>query len=209
MVFLLISAGDGKTLKKGEVIHSRDKDTYGRMERLPANIRLEVTGATMADVAAFMDRWLSSIDYEILAENAAGWRVKMVIDPALVAATGIDNTVRLEIKAFVLGDHDGNWVAEFVNQSSSHLTVDIAKGQVFGLPEIKQDVDLFFCDKLEETSGFKQYHFSDSDVDAVVATGTALEAANEDPDGNITSTLLHQTMTKSQALAVIINRLDP
>lgn len=209
MTYLLISVADGKTFKTGEIIHARDNPTYGRRERLPQNIRLEVTGATMADVTAFKDRWLSSINYSVLTQNPARWRVKMEIDPALVTATGINNEVKQAIKAWILGPHEGNWIATLFNQSSTHLTVEIAKGQSFGLLEIKQDVNLYFTDKLEETSGFQQYRFSDADVGFAVTAGTALEAANEDARGNIPATLLHHTMTKAQALTRIENRLAP
>lgn len=210
MAFVSIAATEGgKTYRKGEIISARDNPNFGRRERLPTRLRLEVTGASKQDIWEFMLQWKDSIFYTLEAENAAGWRVKLEIDPVLIAAAGISAEVKQRIKTWLLEDHDGNWVGTQFDQSSTHITLDIAKGQTFGLPEIKADVNAFFEDRLQATSGFHQHHFAEANVDTIVASGTILEAANEDPDGNIPQRLYHRTMTKAEAIAIIVDRLNP
>lgn len=207
MAYLLVAATDGKQLKRGEVLLAKDTPVFGKQERLPDWIRLEVTGATAAEVEQFQRQWLTSIRSTIQADNAQGWRVRLELDPVLVAATGINGAFKQELKAFILGPHE-NWSATQVNQSPTHLTVDIPKGGAT-LVQIRAELDSWFIDRLQVQSGFRQYHFNGTDVDWGVAQGTVAEQNAADPEtGDVPPSLMHHSMTKQEVLTRIVNRLE-
>ena len=210
MAYLLIAATNGKQLKKGEILFAKDTAIFGKRERLPDWIRLEVTGVTAAEVGHFKQRWLTSLIYTIVNENVNGWRVRIELDPRLETAAGIDRTIKQAYKDWVLSSHEGNWAASVVagQTNQTQLTVDIAKNQPFGLAEIQQESNNWWKDRLETQSGFQQYHFSGTDVDWGVSQGTVLEENNEDEENNIPVDLIHHTMTKSEVLSRIVNRLE-
>ena len=213
MAFTTIRSQPGNVSNKGEVVGKiTDSADYSLLTRLPPKgggaLRVEVTGATAIEIEEWLGRLQSFVFYTILNENEAGWRAKMEIDPATVAATGMDNTFKLLIKNYILDEtQHPNWEAIFFDQSGTHLTCDIAKDQTADLPEIKQDIDGFFCDRLEETLHFQQFYFPDSLVNPAVVQGLIDEPLNELPNGDLPPTWTHSQITKAQALANIQDRL--
>jgi hypothetical protein len=208
MAYITIRAIPGNTSKKGEVVSNRDDAVFGLKARLPRVLRIEITNTTADSVAHFLGRLKGFLFYSVVTENALRWRVKMEVDPVLIAATGIDTTFKQSLKDYILDDpHDGNWIATLQSQSTSDITVNIDKGQTYNLTQIQEDVDAFFKDRLEEQTGFQRYFFSDAIVDPRVTQGLIDEAAAEDGDGNLPENWVHGTFTSVQAIANITDRL--
>ncbi len=208
MAFITIRAMPGNLSKKGEVVRVSDTNWFTGGEALPRCLRIEVTGATTADVEHFLGRLNSAVSYTIVNENAARWRVRMKLDSAIVLATGMNNNFKQHIKDFILTNHEGDWTAAQVSQNSAQLTVDIAKGQAFDLTQIKQEVNDEFTDKVEKVLHFQRYFFPDSIVDPRVIQGLIDEAAVANGEGLIPRDFIHSTITKAQALANISDRLS-
>lgn len=210
MAYLLVSNNDANQRQRGEIQVAKDTNVWGKAERLPNWIRLEVTGATADQVNQYTENLKGFLMYTIDAENAQGWRVTMTVDQALIDATGIDASFKQDLKDYILNDpHEGNWSASQHAQSPTSLTVDIAKGQPFDLPDIKADVDDYFRDKLETQTGFQRYFFDASTMDAAQSAGETIETNNEDGEGNIPSDLVHFTRTVAQVMSLIQDRLNP
>ncbi len=208
MAFVTIRTIDGNVSKKGEVSSILETANFSRANRLPRVLRIEITGATAIQIEAWLGRLKSLIRYSVVSENPQRWRAKMEIDPDVVTATGMDASFKQVLKGYIIDDpHEGNWVATLVNQSATHLACDIAKGQIFDLTQVKGDINNFFVDMLEEVLHFRQFFFSDSVVDPRVIQGAIDEAANEDAEGNLPIDWVHDSITKAQALAVIVDRL--
>jgi len=209
MAFVTIRAIDGNHSKKGEVVHIRDDALYSLKTRLPRALRVEVTGATADQIEEWLMRLKDSVRYSNIAENPAGWREKMEIDPDVAAATGMDKTFKLSLKDWILNDpHGGNWEAIFFSQTIDELVCDIAKGQNFGLPGIKADINKHYIDAYQQILHFQRYFFPDSIVDPRVTQGLIDEAAAELPSGDLPSDWTHDTITKVQGQAAIIDRLE-
>ena len=212
MAYLLINTQDTAKVKRGEVAAAKDTANFGKKERLPNYVRLEVTGATADQVRYFIESWNTVLQYSIVAENAQGWRVAVEIDNHTVNTTGIGAEVKQFMKDWILENpstEHPDWVAALHTVTANKLTVDIAKGQAADLDQIKQEVNDKFNDTSTEMTGFQKYRFSDVDVDFGIAAGTTIEANNEDPQGDIPGNLMHHTMTKTDALNRIIDRLNP
>ena len=208
MAFITVRAIPGNVSKKGEVVSLRDDAVFGLKARLPRVLRIEVTGATAAEIDQFLGRLISAVSYSIVFENSAGWRVRMELDQSIIAVTGMDNSFKQSIKSYILDDlHEDKWTATQFSQSPTQLTVDIAKGQTFDLLQIKQDVNTEFKDKLQKVLHFQRYFFPDVIVDPRVTQGLINEEANEDGEGNLPENWTHDTITKAQALAAIVDRL--
>ena len=208
MAYITVRATPGNVSKKGEVTSVKVAAVFSRKIRLPNSLRVEVTGATAVQIDSFLDNIKSLVSYSTVNENASGWRVKMEMDPAIVTATGMDAAFRQEVKSFILGtDHDGNWDATQFSQTANELVVDIAKEQPFDLPAIKQEVNAWFQDKLQEALHFHRFFFPDSVVDPRVVQGLIDEPLVEDGEGNLPVDWVHFTITKSQAESAIVDRL--
>ena len=208
MAFINIRAIDGNVSKKGEVSGVLETASFSLANRLPRTLRVEVTGATATEARDWLQRIKSLLEYSTLTQNPQKWRVKMEIDSKVVAATGMDKEFKQKFKDWILNDsHDGNWTATQFDQSIDHLTCNIDKGQTFGLPEIKADVNNYFVDRLEDMLHFRRFFFPDSVVDPRVTQGVIDEAANELPSGDLPEDWVHDTITKAQALSVIEDRL--
>jgi len=207
MTYINVRAIPGNVSKKGEVVNVSDTAIFGRSARLPKVLRVEVTGATAEQIDHLLNRLKGAVTYTIVSENVNGWRARMEIDPAVIAATGDPGEFKQSIKDYILGEHEGNWVATLHAQTSTSITVDIAKGQTYDLPEIKADVDAVFVDTLQQTYHFQRYYFPDAVVDPRVTQGLIDEAAAELPDGFLPVDWTHFSITKAQALASIVDRL--
>ncbi|GAG05175.1 unnamed protein product, partial [marine sediment metagenome] len=66
---------------------------------------------------------------------------------------------------------------------------------------------VYFNQETAELLHWRQYYFLDSIVDPRVTQGKIDEAANELPDGNLPADWVHDSITKAQALGVIVDRL--
>jgi len=208
MAFITIRALPGNVSKKGEIVSNRDDANFGLRARLPLVLRAEITGATATEVDQYLDRITSVVQYNTLINDPAGWRVRMQVDQKVIDATGMDTSFKQAIKDYVLNDpHDGNWTATQFAQSPTQLTVDIVKGQTYGLTQIKQDVNSFFNDALAETLHFQQFYYPDSVIDPRVVQGLIDEAANEDINGDLPVDWFHFSVTKSQAISALNDRL--
>jgi hypothetical protein len=179
---LLIRATDGSNgFKKGYIVVVKDQPcVWGAKETLPDFIRLIISDCTAAQVNHFRNSWDIKYKFTLVAENDAGYRYKVEIDPAYISAS---DTGRHEIK-----DSMTDWAVDrgfaVVGFTSDSMTVDILKPA--DLPAIKAD----FADVFDTVLSIRRYYFSAADVDMVIAAGGVY------------------TLTKQQALNNVVDKLD-
>ena len=209
MAFLLVQAQEStQGRNKGEIVVAKDVAEFGTAEALPKYIRLEIEDVTAAEVANFLDHWKTSLEYSIVAQNAAGWRVKIEVDRKVIARTGVAAEIKQHIKEWLLDStQHPDWSATQVSAFANEITLDIPKDQAADLAEIRRQVNDFFIDTAEEMSGYQRYRFSNQDVDFGSARGLVIEAAAKVANGGVLpGDTIHHSMSKQAALSRIIDR---
>ena len=209
MAYLLIQADDSNSaIPKGEIIWAKDEAIYGKQERLPANIRLEITGITADEVEAYSRKWRTALDYEVVTQDSSKWQVKVTVQSKIVNRTGIGKTVKQGVKDWILSTEEHtDWVATQVSVNDDQITLDIAKNQIAdNLAEIRKQVNDYFEAEIAENTGFRKYRFRNADVDFAERRGSSLESDNEDGNGYIPSDLIHHSIDRSTAISRIIDR---
>lgn len=182
MADLLISANNMNTQQIGEVVDTKpDGQVWGRKEQPPNYVHLTVTGATRDEVVDYISFWNIRFQHEILVENAQGYRIRTSVDPIYIAASELGKHA---MKANMQDWAQNRWNATVVAFTSDSMTVDIPK------PVDLAAMKLDFADYFDTTLGPRRYHFSAADVNTALANG-----------GKI-------TLTKAQALARVIDKLD-
>jgi hypothetical protein len=171
---------------KGAIASVRDSDVlvdwpWGGRETLPGYIQVEVTDATAAQVRHFLNPIKDDISFEILAQNADGYRIRMSVEP-YIAAQFAERGVRQEIRDFIATEFNGS-VFDYDSVNIEWATFDIPK------PIDLQAAKDLLLDEFRETVDPVRYYFESSAVDTVVSAG-----------GRV-------TVTKAQALANIVDKL--
>jgi hypothetical protein len=179
---VLIRATDGSNqyMKGYPVAVKEYPAVWGSREYLPDFIHLILTDCEPADVDHFLWGWDIKYKFTKLNENDLGYRYKVEVDPAYISAS---NVGKQEIKLEMQGWADDMGFS-VVNFTSDSMTIDIPKPA--NLLEIKS----MFADVFDDTLDIRRYYFSSDDVDGVVNNGG------------------EHTMTKTQALNFIIDKLD-
>jgi hypothetical protein len=182
MAELLISANNANTQQIGEVVDTKpDGHIWGTREQPPNYVHLTVTGATRDQVRRYIDGWNIRFQHDILAETAVGYRIRVSVDPAAISASDVGSSeLKLEMQTWV-ADSYGALVTAFTPDS---MTVDVPKPA--DLAKLKSD----FADVFDDVLAIRRYRFSEADVNTALGNG-----------GKI-------TLTKAQALARVIDKLD-
>lgn len=182
MAELLVSATNINTQQIGEIVDSKpDGHVWGTREQPPNYVHVTVTGATHAEVQAYLNTWPIRYRHQIQVDNPIRYRIKVDVDPAVVSASGMG---RAQLRAAM-----GDWI-----EAEYNGTV-VATGSERLIFDVPKPVDLFqlaldFADIFDWILSFRRYHFAASDVATWLTAGG------------------HATLTKAQALAAIVDKLE-
>ncbi len=180
---ILVIADLGKTYKwqKGEPLVIRDEShVWGTGEVPPNFVIVRITDATVEQARHYLERWNKTFEFDILQDEPTGYRIRVKVDPALVSAGGDNNTLRADLKDFIVDEYG----ASIVSHSTTEAVLDVPKP--INLADAKYDL----YDRFGDIFRKRRYYFTEADVDTAIANGGIIE------------------LTKSQVLARIKNRLD-
>ena len=194
---VLIRATSSAVRFKGDPQEVRDdlflpQRPWGSKEGPPEFIILHVTDATAAQIQGYMDAIVNTFEYTIQAENENGWRIRISVNPAITRDYGPDKGVRNDMRDDLIATWGGQ-VFDYDNTNHEYAVMDFPK-PLMHLPtneeKTLQDLKADVHDKFETQVFRRRYHFSEADVDQVLALG-----------GKVDQTL-------AQVNAKIIDRLD-
>lgn len=129
-------------------------------------------------------------------ENDDGWRYTIEVDPAYISASDVG---KQEMKAEMVNliENGEYWEGSSVFKIKiDYMTVDIPKNGVYQTANELSDFDYLkllnsnFRDVFRTRLNVSRYHFSESDVDTVIAGGGTI------------------TLTKLQALNKVLDKLS-
>ena len=183
---ILIAAQDLPSgYAKGDIVSVLpDGGEFGNKEALPSFIRLTVSDATKQEADAYLSHWGKIFDYEILAENAQGYRIRVSVDSAAISATGGGAELRQQLKDGILSGLKLGWTVQLHDQTANSITVDVAKPA--NLAEGKAALN----ERFSEIAAKSRYYFAAADVDKAIAAGGEF------------------TRTRSQVTALLQDKLD-
>ena len=187
-VELLIHAFDHRKAQKGFIQTVKDQPcVWGNLEALPNYVILTISDATKAQVDLYTDNWKNEFSYEMLAENAAGRRYKISVNPKIVTEFSVDKGVATDVKKVVEDEFNGVLFDVAVNQQ--YATFDIPNPVVVDWTTYALHIKNTLLDRFESQVDTRRYIFSPADVDIAIAAGGFIE------------------LTKSQVIARVIDRL--
>lgn len=175
---------------KGVIVEVRDDIAPGS-HWLPDMVVVNITDATKAQVENYMEPWTRTFDYEILVENAQGWRIKISVNPNIRTELGIDKAFRDEMKDYLVNTW-GAQVHEYDSVNHEYATLDFPKPLIFipdSTEKTLQELKVDFHDKAEDAVSYRRYIFAESDVDTVISAGGYMD------------------LTKAQVTSKVIDRL--
>ncbi|KKM78645.1 hypothetical protein LCGC14_1357850 [marine sediment metagenome] len=193
-VEILVAAKNLNHSLKGYPKNAKDTPcVWGTKERPPDYVILRLTDATKVQVEHYLQQWHKKFAYDIINENASGYRIKVKVDPALVSVSNVNKAVRAEMKKYI----QDTFGASIFSYDACEAVVDVLKPitrdkgteweKILTLRELKNDIHDKFADVIDH----RHYYFSNSDVDyALTQPGGIVER------------------TKAQVLAMIKNKLD-
>jgi len=165
---------------------------WGNREGAPEFIILHITDATAAQIQGYMDAVINIFIHEIQNENANGWRIKISVNPNILAVYGIDKGVRNTLRDMLVDDW-GAQVYDYDNINHEYIIIDFPKPLMYipdnvekTLADIKADIK----DQFTHNIFRRRYKFAESDIDQVLSLG-----------GKVDQTL-------AQVNAKVIDRLD-
>ncbi len=159
------------------------KDTpaiWGSKEGLPNWVILRIANATKVQVEQYLQSWYKKFVYDILVDNAQGYRIRVKVDPLLVSASGVNKTIKSELKNMIVNDYS----AAIVSYDDFEAIVDIPKP--VDLQAVKNDVHDLFNERIDT----RFYYFTEVDVALAEANGGVIQ------------------LTKKQVLNRIKSKLD-
>ena len=194
---LKIASQDLRSRPKGAFISIIPGDVPFGPNTEPNFIQVTVTGVTREQAHKYVDSWEIDFSHTLVNENATDWRYRVEVDPIYISASSVGNAeLKSQMQLRVTRPGTPWEGCQVVNFSPSSMMVDIpkngvwqtAKGllDVFYLSALKRD----FSDHFRTVFRIDRYYFAEADVDTFIAAGRAV------------------TLTKAEALSMIIDRLD-
>jgi len=144
----------------------------------------------------YINDWHIDFRHVFVAENELGWRYRIEVDPIYISASDVGKQeVKSEMVSLVeSGEYwEGSRVFKI---KSDYMTVDIPKNGVYQTASGLSDLDYLkllkkdFSDVFRQRLNVSRYHFSEADVDTVIAAGGTIE------------------QTKLQALNKVLDKLE-
>jgi hypothetical protein len=195
--YITLAAKDFKSYKKGDILSVAIEGKQHTISSSGNFVGVEITGATGEQVKHFTLDWQVDFSHTLNSENAFGWQFIIEVDPAYIS---MSNVGKAELKDG-MQDHINNtskyWEGStVVGFTSNSMTVNIPKNGPYQTANGLSDIDYLKKLKRDFSDIFKtrinphRYHFSEADVDIVLANGGTI------------------TVTKEVALNKIIDKLD-
>ena len=194
--YIDIAARDLTSYKKGDIVGIAIEGKECSQDPSGAFICLIISDATREEVHHYINDWMIDFRHVFVNENADGWRYRIEVDPIYISASDVG---KQEIKAEMVnlvetGEYwEGSSVFKIKND---YMTVDIPKNGVYQTSSGLSDFDYLsllkkdFSDVFSQRLNISRYHFSDADVDTVIADGETI------------------TLTKLQALNRVLDKLE-
>ena len=197
--YLDIAARDLTSYKKGDIVGIAIKGKEGSQGPSGAFITLIISDATREQAYRYIRDWKIDFSHTLVSQNAFGWQFLIEVDPVYVSASGIGRAVikdkmRNHIdNASIDSPWHGCLVALFTSDS---MTVTVYKNGTYQTAKGLDNIDYLATLKADFRDIFRKqwlprrYHFSESDVDQVIAAGGTI------------------TLTKVQVLNKVLDKLD-
>jgi len=198
---ILIAAKDLNHSLKGYPKQTKDVPAvWGTKECPPDYVKLRITDCDKSQVEYFLTQWYKTFKYNIIAENAQGYRIQVGVDPAVISVSGLNREIRSGMKAYIQDTFNAN----IFSYEDNEVIVDIPKPimawsqkKILGtmqrilievtLAEMKADIH----DKFSEVFAHRHFQFDSAAVDYALTQ----------PDGIV-------ERTKAQVLAMIRDKLN-
>lgn len=159
---LLILAKNNGAYEKGDIICVKESHaTWGAKEGPPDFVRVNCADATLAEARHFLNSWEEILDYEVVASNAQGWRVRLFFDRSLVSASGKVKLTRERVENYL----QNNYGISIHSVEDNGIVIDVPN--TVDVPTLKADLK----DKIEHQYKARRYYFSPTHVDAALSIG--------------------------------------
>lgn len=169
---------------RGEPVIIKDQPaTWGAKEGLPNWGKLIITDKTKEQVENYLAPLRSVFEYTVLGQNAQGKRIRIEIEPKIVEIFGAGKGMRQELY---------EWLQEVYQAENVPAQSNPPYSYVLDFPDPDLDLQqlkLEFEDEAVDSLAPHRYHFSETDMDILVASGGVL------------------SLTGNQAATRIIDRL--
>jgi len=194
--YLDIAARDLTSYKKGDIVAIAIEGKQCSVDPSGAFVGLTISDASRDQVHHYVNDWKIDFKHTLNGQNAFGWQYIIEVDPIYISVSEVG---KAELKS-KMQDHINNspyWEgSEVVAFTTISMTVNIPKNGPYQTAHGLDNIDYLkllksdFSDIFKARLNIRRYHFSEADVDQVIAGGGAI------------------TLTKAQALSKIIDRLE-
>jgi len=159
---ILILAKDNGAYEKGDIICVKEAPAvWGTKEGPPDFVRVNCADATLDGAKSYLYPWKEILDYEVVASNTQGWRVRLFFDRDLVSTSGKVKLTRERVENY-LQSHYGISIHAVEDNG---IVIDVPN--TVDLQELKADLK----DKIEQVFKPRRYYFSPQHVDAALSVG--------------------------------------
>lgn len=197
--YLDIAARDLTSYKKGDIVGIAIKGKEGSQDPSGAFITLIISDATREQAYRFIRDWKIDFSHTLVSQNAFGWQFLIEVDPVYISASGIGRaSIKSKMRSHIdYAPSNSPWngclVALFTANS---MTVNVPKNGTYQTAKGLDNIDYLAVLKSEFRDIFRKqllprrYHFSEADVDQVIAAGGTI------------------TLTKVQVLNKVFDKLE-
>jgi len=195
--YLDIAARDLTSYKKGDIVAVAIEGKQCSIDPSGALIGLTISDATREQVHHYIHDWKVDFLHTLNSQNAFGWQYIIEVDPIYISASDIGKAeLKDKMQDHVNGGSQYWEGCQAVGFTSNSMTVNIPKDGPYQTAHGLDNIDFLkllksdFSDIFRTRLNVRRYHFSEADVDQVIADGGAI------------------TLTRAQALNRIIDRLE-
>lgn len=194
--YIDIAARDLTSYKKGDIVGIAIEGKECSQDPTGAFICLVISDATREEVHHYINDWSIDFRHVFINENDLGWIYRIEVDPIYISASDVG---KQEMKAEMVSliENGEYWQGSSVFKIKvDYMTVDIPKNGVYQTASGLSDFDYLkllksnFRDVFRARLNISRYHFSEADVDTVIADGGTI------------------TLTKLQAMNKVLDRLE-
>jgi hypothetical protein len=194
--YIDIAARDLTSYAKGDIVGIAIEGKQCSISPSNAFICLIISDATRDQVHHYINQWTIDFRHVYVSENDNGWRYRIEVDPIYISASNVGKQ-EMKTEMVDLIENGEYWEGCSVFKVKiDYITIDIPKNGVYQTASGLSDFDYLkllksdFSDVFRARLDVSRYHFSDADVDTVIADGGTIE------------------LTKLQALNRVLDKLE-
>jgi hypothetical protein len=159
---ILILAKSNGAYDKGDIICIKEAPcVWGVKEGPPDFVRVNCADATLAGAQAYLYPWKEILNYEVIASNKQGWRVRLFFDRSLVSTSGSVKLTRERVENYL----QSNYGISIHSVEDNRIVIDVPN--TVDLAELKADLK----DKIEKVFKPRRYYFNPDDIDLALNVG--------------------------------------